>query len=433
MSKGLNERKPQPATPPPAERVADLLGKFETGDWHAWWQLNRELTLTPTSTVYGSEFDYSISEMPGWLTADEPTRQRILDAAEKYLVVGQSSIAQWIGTTSWCWSDLTPFRAMLLLKQCKQTAYEQITASTWAKWAPVVAALPKASGFDKSKLQVKVVSDALKSAPNEFVGAVRQIMRSERTRSAANVAAGPEIPGASFFVLRDLEGCWDSEALKVGIFDELCDDANSEDQFGTILDALLAAQFAPARDYAIGLMDVDNAQAGRYALAAAVALARYCAAEAWPTIWKLLTDDPAFAQGFFLKVAYHYRFQDSFFAPLNEQQLAELYVYLEQLFPRDSDPQHVGGEAHLVGPRESLAHLRDGIPQHIINRGTVAAVEAMRWIVGKLPKLDWFPFRLLEAQQVMRMKTWSPLTPRELFRLVASKSRVLVQTADDLC
>jgi hypothetical protein len=33
----------------------------------------------------------------------------------------------------------------------------------------------------------------------------------------------------------------------------------------------------------------------------------------------------------------------------------------------------------------------------------------------------------------MRMKTWSPLTPKELFRLVASKRRVLVQSADDLC
>ncbi len=87
MTKEIDERKPQPVTPPPAERVADLLDRFELGDSDAWCWLNLELTLTPMSTVYGSNFDYSISEMPGWQVADEPTRQRILDAAKRYLVV----------------------------------------------------------------------------------------------------------------------------------------------------------------------------------------------------------------------------------------------------------------------------------------------------------------------------------------------------------
>jgi len=432
MEKELDGCKPPPVTPPPAERVAKLLDNFESGDWQAWWRLNLELTLAPTSKFYGSDLDYFISDMPGWKSADEPTKQRMLDAAEKYLVVGQTSIAQWIGTTLLQRNDVAAFRAMLLLRQHEQPAYEQITASTWAKWAPVVVAVPKSSGFDKSTLLVEVVSDALNLAPTEFVGAVRQIMRCERTRAASGAPEASQTAGTSFFVLRTLDGCWNSEPLKAGIFDELRDNANSADQFGTILEALLTAQFAPARDYAIDILAGDHAQTGPYAMEAAVVLARHCAAEAWATIWRLLACDVAFAQGFFLKIAHDYRFRDTLFEPLNEQRLAEVYVYLEQLFPRDSDPQHAAGEAHWVGPRESLAHLRDRVPQQIINRGTAAAVEAMRWIVGKLPKLSWLPLRLLEAQQTMRMKTWSPLTPKELFRLVASKNRLLVQSADDL-
>jgi hypothetical protein len=433
MMKELEESKSPLVMPPPAERVADLLGRFESGDWEAWWRLNLELTLTPTSRFYGSDLDYFISDMPGWQSADEPTRQRILDAAEKYLVVGQTSITQWIGTTSLRRNDVAAFRAMLLLRQHEQPAYKQLAGSTWAKWAPVVVAVPKSSGLQKSKLLVEVVSDALNSAPIAFVGAVRQIMRSERAPATAGASDAPRPAGTSFFILRELEGCWNSEPLKAGIFEELRDDANSEDQFGTILEALLTAQFAPARDHAMGFLAADHAQAGKYAMEAAVVLTRHCAAEAWPTIWKLLVGDSAFAYRFFLKIAHDYRFEDSLFAPLNEEQLAELYVYLEQLFPRDSDPQHVSGQPHGVGPRESLAHLRDRIPQGIVNRGTVAAVEAMRWIVDKLPKLNWLPFRLLEAEQTMRLKTWSPLAPKELLRLVASNSRVLVQSADDLC
>jgi hypothetical protein len=433
MMKDLEERKAPLLKPPPADRVAVLLDRFESGDWEAWWRLNRELTLTPTSRVYGSNLDYSISKMPGWEVADEPTRQRILDAAEKYLVVGQTSISQWIGTTSLCWNDVAAFRAILLLRQHNQAAYEQIAASTWVKWAPVVVALPKPSGFEKSKLQAEIVSDALKLAPDEFVGAVRQIMQAERTRTATGPLEVPQAAGVPFFVLRTLEGCWDSEPLKAGIFDELRDGSNSEDQFGTILEALLNAQFAPARDYAMGLLAGEHAPTGPYAMTAAVVLARHCAPAVWPTIWRLLIGDSEFAQRFFLKIANDYRFHDSLFAPLNEQQLAELYVYLEQLFPRENDPQHVGGQPHRVGPRESLVHVRDRMPQQIVSRGTVAAVEAMRWIVDKLPKLNWLQFQLLEAQQTMRMKTWLPLKPKELFCLVASKSRLLVQSADDLC
>ena len=116
-------------------------------------------------------------------------------------------------------------------------------------------------------------------------------MRSERTRAAASVPTALEIPGTSFSVLRTLEGCWNSERLKAGIFDELRD-GNSEDQFSTILESLLAAQFAPARDYATGLLAGDRAHMEPHALTAAVALARHCAAETWPTIWKMLVDDP---------------------------------------------------------------------------------------------------------------------------------------------
>ena len=430
--KEFEERKPPPLTPPPAERVANLLDRFESGDWKAWWQLNRELTLTPTSRFYGSDLEYSICEMPGWKAADEPTRQRILNAAARYLVVGETSIAQWIGTNSLHYNDLAAFRAMLLLRQYDQPAYQQIAAGTWAKWAPAVAAVPKSTGSKKSKLLTDVVSDALNFAPSEFVGAIRQIMRAERARVASSTQETPQVPGASFFMLRELDNCWNSEPLKIGIFDELRDPANSEDQFGAILEALLAAQFAPARDYAIDLLAADDVKKSQYSLEAAVALARYNAAEGWPTIWKLLVDDPAFGQRFSLKIAYYSHLQDSSFKSLNEQQLAELYVYLEELFPRNSDPQHGAGEAHYIGPRESVVRLRDGLPRQIVNRGSVAAVAAMRWIIGKLPKLDWLSFSLLEAQQMMRMKTWSPLTPMELFRLVASKDRRLVQSADDL-
>jgi len=432
MMNELKEKRPPPVTPPPAERVANLLDQFEAGAWRAWSQLNQELTLTPTSTVYGDALEYAITRMPGWIAADELTRQRIVSAAEKYLAIGETSIAQWIGTTSLYFDDLAAYRALIILKELEPAIYDVIPAATWVKWAPAIASVPKHTGSEQPKLHLTVVADALAAAPIEFVSAIRQIMSSERARTGADPKT-PVLPGASFFVLRDLEGCWVSEALKQGILAELCDETNSEDQFRTILEALLTTGFAPARDYAVAILAPDRAESGPRALIAASALAMYCAAAAWPVIWKRVSNDPAFARDVFLKLGSSYRFQDSFFAELGEQQCAEAYVLLQRLFPPGNDPQHASGQAHFVGPHESLAHLRDGMVPQIVNRGTPAAVDAMRWIVSQLPNLSWLSFQLRDAEQMMRTKTWSPLSPNDLFRLTDSQNRLLVQSANDLC
>jgi hypothetical protein len=264
---------------------------------------NLELTLTPASRFYGSDLNYFITEMPGWQAANELTRQRLLIAAAQYLNLGESSVAEWIGTNSLRRNDLAAYRAMILLKQQDPSAYDGILPDAWEKWAAAVVASPKDSSVsEKSKLQVVIVTDALKAAPAQFVFAVREIMRKERARAAAAAANAPTMPGASFFVLRELEGCWDSPPLKEAVFEELRDEANSVDQFSAVLEALLAAQFAPARDLAIKVLERDHSKRRPYALAAASGLARYFARDAWPVIWKFLIEDDSFGREFFLNL-----------------------------------------------------------------------------------------------------------------------------------
>ena len=429
MMESFREKRPPPVTPPPAERINELLALFDAGDWTAWWRMNRELTLTPTSTHYGTDLEYSIPRMPGWQDADAATRQRIIDGAAKYLLLGKTSVSEWIGTTTLHFNDLAAFRAMLLLREFDEVAYRTIAPETWRKWGPAVAAIPRLSGSERAKFQSEVVVDALAAAPAEFVGAVREIMRCERTRAVAS-ASNPAPPGTSFLVLRDLEGCWNSEVLQSGIFAELQDDANSEDQFVAILDVLLAAKHAPAREFAIARLE----SAGKpYAMAAAVALAMHCPAETWPAIWTRVIGDADFARSFFREVAQRFRYQGSILEMLNEDQLAEIYLRLQTVIPRSDDPAHKSGVPHFVGPPELLAEFRDRIPQQIAARGTAASVTALRRIMTELPGHAWLSFRLLEAERTMRIKTWSPLSPKELFALLSSEDRVLVQTAEDLC
>jgi hypothetical protein len=424
--------KPPTVTPPPAERVAALLDQFETGDAEAWWRLNRELTLTPTSTHYGSDFDYVISKMPGWVSADDATKARLIRAAGSYLQSGHTAVTEWIGTSSFNRRDLAAFRAFILLRQEEDAVYRLIKPEVWAKWAAAIACLPKEAGSEGWLLEVAIISDALSLAPTEFVAAIRKRMQLERSNVLSSVAKADEISGASFIYLRELECCLNNQAFKEGLFEELCDDFNTPDQLRTLFDLLLTVRFAPAEEVALMVMERHDEHERSKVMVAASALVRFSAIYAWPTIWKAVTSDAEFGRELFLHIATYHRFQESLFAPLTEEQLAELYVMLETLFPRPVKPKHPSGQAHWVGPQESLDLIRDQIPRLIIAKGTPAAVDAMRSVASRLPQCDWLRFQVVDAEQVMRIVTWRPLSPAELFKLTTSRKAVLIQTAEDL-
>ena len=422
----FKEKKRPVLSPPPAQRVANALAKFEAGAWRAFYWLNLELALEPDSTGYRSEHSYIITDLAGWNAADALLRERIVKAAERYLMIGKTHVAQFIGKGQ-ARSDAAAFRAFILLKDQDPAAYARISKSTWEKWAPGIAYLNQEFGDKVPQIQRDVYDEALKHAPNLFGRAIRTLIRRERV--AASKGGKETLPGTSFFKLRDLKDCWHSVEFCEMVLCELEDPANTEDQFAVLLDALLGAKYQPGQDYAI-----QNLVSGKWpkdlAIAAASTLAVHDVTVAWPTIWALISGSLDFGKAFFLRLATRYRFREDIFTTLSERELAELYVLLEKLFPRATDTKHQG--AHFVGPGETVGHLRDGIPRRIEARGTPDAVAALRWVVAQLPELDWLSFNLQNAEQLMRMRTWSPLAPSEIRKLAKSTKTTLVQSADDL-
>ncbi|MDE2184653.1 MAG: hypothetical protein KGJ78_16660 [Alphaproteobacteria bacterium] len=164
MSKTYNQ--PAPAiSPPPVERIANDLKNFDAGNWRAFWHLNIDLTLSPNSTVYGSDLYYVITATPGWGDADADTRMRIVRAAEQYLSTGKTSVAGWIGTNRYTRNDLAAFRALVLLKQQDAAAYARVPDRVWRKWAPAIAAIPQQFEEDTPAEVKMVLADAVAKAP----------------------------------------------------------------------------------------------------------------------------------------------------------------------------------------------------------------------------------------------------------------------------
>jgi hypothetical protein len=321
MCERVERRRPS-VDPPPAQRVRECLDRLEAGDIRAWWQMNRELTLTPESTHY-SDLDYRITDMPGWVEADQATRERIVASAIPFLEGAKPTVDQWLG------KDSVIFSALVLLRELQPNIYDRLDLALWRKWAPLVVAVPQGTGTETSKLHDAITADATKAAPAEIAAAVLKLIQAEKQKQAATEQPQPEnIP--SFLFLRQFDPSLENGNLRAGLLVELNDKANSPQQLAAILEFLLRAKVDAARDYALQLVAAWPCEPARRpnALSAAVTLLEYVGASAWPQLWPAIPTDGEFGRAAFLRLAHHHRFGAGLYADLPEAQLADLYVWL---------------------------------------------------------------------------------------------------------
>ena len=136
------EKDRPPLSPSPAERVARRLEECENRDVATWCHLTRELSLEPTSTHYGSSFEWDLMKLPGWLSADETTRERIVAAAERFVLSQPLDSSDWLGTGEFSLLVLSGYSALALLLKMKPAIINGLTADQIGKWCPIILAFP---------------------------------------------------------------------------------------------------------------------------------------------------------------------------------------------------------------------------------------------------------------------------------------------------
>jgi hypothetical protein len=417
--------------PPPSERVQQCLERFEGGDVDAWWQMNAELTLEPDSRHYGSWLEYRITELPGWKAADDPTRTRIVRSALRFLELASPKLDEWIGLSTSDYSDLGAFRALCLLKDVDPSAYQALTPELWRKWAPLTVAVPQETGTDESTFHEAITADASAMAASEIAEAVRTIIRRGR---AARQKADPTKPQVSVLpVMGQITPPLMTPQLADVLLAELADEANTPDEYVAILKPLLAAGSAEAREIALQLFDPwPCVQEKRpLALAAAAALVELSAPAVWAKLSAVFDGDTEFGREVILKTSRFYDLDGGFFAGLSDDELGDFFIWLSKAFPHAEDPVR-GDGAHWMSPRDSVIHLRDGVWNMLAQRGTPQGVAAMRKAIASLPEVPWLAFRLVDADQFMRQRTWMPLTPAEVLKLIERHDGRLVQSPAQL-
>jgi len=411
-----------PVEPPPQVRVATLLDRAEAGDHGAWWQLNLELTLKPTSTHYGDELESDLTALPGWAMADRATRHRILDAAEEYLLRTQPSPAEWLGTTTFYRPDAAAYRALRLLSSERPETIETLPAERWRTWAPVIVGYPISLGGPGEEPHQEMVRRAYEHAPEEVICTLLLLIDCENSRREW------------ILIHRKAELCWDAR-LAAALAEKARDPSLTPESLRSLLESLLQRGSVEATAFAESLLSPPlptDGPARQKAVVAATMLLLHAAGRGWDAVWPTFQSDVGFGQEVMTAVADHHDQEHAALLTrnLSEEQIGDLYLWLVRNYPPSQDPQHDG--AHRVEPRESIANFRDAVLSQLQHRGTPAACRAVERLVIALPDLSWLRWAVVETRVQTLRQTWVPPKPEILLRMVGDRESRLVESGEQL-
>jgi len=86
-----------PLDPPPSARIENALIRSESRDATAWLEVAKNVELTTGEKGRPVYIDrIAVRESPGWKSADEPTRARIVAAARRYLEFDHPKAEEWL-------------------------------------------------------------------------------------------------------------------------------------------------------------------------------------------------------------------------------------------------------------------------------------------------------------------------------------------------
>ena len=420
--KGFAEQRNRPLlSPPPKDRVLNLLDKFEGGELNAWWWLNREMTLKPNSQYYGDEFQYDITHLPVWKEVDDAMRRRIVNAARQYVLHPPDMDTSWIGTNTINRAYMAGYRALTLLVNMDPEFIDRLHESVWRIWALIVVSFPLNSPVDEEPHR-SLVRIAYQKVPEEIIKYLLMIIDKENRE------------GDYIFVTRRIEHCLD-DRLNKSLFEKMSCGDMKPGCMGGLADLLIGHNYKPAIEYARSELSkpipTEGIQRERV-VAVTESLLANCPNEGWEFIWSEIENDTKFGLEVFEKFVRLYRHDKigSFADRLNESQVARLYIWLVRQYPYEEDPQYRG--AHAVGFRESVAHFRDDLLSHLKTRGTLESLQEIYHIARDMPQLGWLKWTILEAEKNTRAKTWRPVTPGEIIRLAQDSQRAFVQDGGQL-
>jgi len=418
-------RGPAPVKHPPlAEMMESRLQKFEAGDVDAWWGLNLEMTLPPDSDYFpiGAEINPDLTTLPGWEAMDAAQKARCIQAAKDYLVKGEPNTVEWLGTNKLERPALAGYRAIRLLQKKEPGSLAGIRDEIWARWGPAILAYPESAGMGDDQPLLEAVAMAYHHAPDEMLTTLMALIDKENAEHGM------------VFILRKFEKAWD-ERLVTAVIEKIRLDGSLKagavwEMLNEVLQHNEEEVVQPVIDLLPGSIPESGEGRDRLVATGGILLMRG-GGLGFHTIWKHAQVDAAYGREVVTRAAgmHEAEVAANVASTVDERQVADFYVWLAQQFPYSEDPKHEG--VHAVGPRESVAELRDMVLDRLQAKGTIAAYSAVLYIAETL-KLDWLRYTIIRARNAVLRTAWEGHPASELLAMAEDHSRRFVESPRQL-
>ncbi len=412
-----DERRAREEAPDMDAFIDAHLAQFENGDLDAFWKLNLDLWVEQ-----GGRFrkrggsDLTMSD--GWQRGSPERQARIGAAAEEYLVTFEPEDDWFDDPQQGHFPSQAGFRALRYALEHRPDLVTGLDPSVLARWIPAILTFTTNTDTDdESRVHEKLVQLVRDRCPEDFSRQVRRRVIAEAGRDGGHLVVLWRLRGKLRGDLgQSLLDLWQDEELQPQAEEDLLRGLLREKVPGTEEAALSLLKPDLIRD--------DPTRAHRLATAVLACGRR----AAWDHLWPLIQGSEDWGAGALQHVAGDDERTTDLRSDLLEDELADLFLWLSDRFPREQDPDHTG--AHFVGPREEVAHYRDRILAEIASRGTDAAIEALLRIETatglRVPQLR------VRAREARRNRSWDPPRPEDIIGLAADARRRVVLSEADL-
>jgi predicted NACHT family NTPase len=425
----LNPPKPKSLlTPPPKQRVLEILEKVEAGYLNLWWQVRIQMTLTPTGLPC-NESESDITKLPGWVETEPETKKRILEITKNYLNTKNPENQAWMRTTNFSLSASAGYQAFYLLATQEPGFIEMIPPHVWVKWIPVILQIIASSYGERHKNDKAcqaIVQNAYQKAPGEFIAKLISLMIQNNYQPSVYYEHDPYR--------------WTNELLGQCLASKLLSKIPDKDLSAGMLEILLADVFkhhvdqAPFFDQATSIVMSffdkpvpESGESKNKAIIAARILLIHAGNSGWLFFWSVMQKDLEFGREVLEVIASESLYTCQIEQKLKAEYLADLYIFIVDQYPDSTYSQPIkqelsGIRTQILGKLDGVRMWKNYIPQRIQVRGTQEACDALQKIIHELPtQKEKIQPLLLECEEQVRRSTWQWRTAEEFLQLVITQ------------
>lgn len=313
-------------TSPPEEYISKYLDESESGNSSAWVFLAYEMTRRLDSTPLERDMLLSnpdVTALYGWNASDETTKERIVKAAEKYMLDQTPNRNECLNNI-WTHNSFAGLKAISLVCHKNRESPLLKDVDIWKKWAPAIIFYPILNNQNK-ELHRKIACQAYRCAPKEIIESLEALINTANRKDQTPIVID-KLPT----IIGKLEECWDESLSKAMLLQVKSPKLNPK-TMGHILDVLLHHQVNEVKELLEALIPSPLPHGSRRSKAVEAAAVLFTHSEnvCWSFAWSAMKRNQKFGRDVMESLADPNRIDRPStirLINLDEEQLADLYV-----------------------------------------------------------------------------------------------------------